>query len=111
MRTEFITVCFEISFAPKKGKGRFASLKCVEVSRIPSCKNCHPAEGTWHQLAACDKMTPQKPLKGWELVEKTYQLVWFTGSWMPDTVLPDSAYSTEDDDDSDSRTLLRLRFQ
>ena len=57
---------------------------------------------TWH--AACDKMIPKEPVKGWELVDNAYQIVWFTGSQMPDSVLPDSAYSIDDDVDSDAET-------
>ena len=101
-------LCFEKSFGPKKGKGLFTSLKGVDASSIPPCENVirqkiHHSNFvamTWH--AACNNEIPKEPIKGWELVDSGYQIVWFTGSQMPDSVLPDSANPTDNDSDAET---------
>ncbi|KAG1693158.1 Complement component receptor 1-like protein [Nymphon striatum] len=54
---------------------------------------------TWH--AACNKHIPKEPKKGWELVDNSYQTVWFTCPQMPDSVVPDST-GLEDEDVDDA---------
>ena len=103
-------LCFEKSFRPKKGKGPFAILKGVDANSIPPCENViqqkmHCSNFVampWH--AACDRVIPTEPLKGWKLVDNAYKIVWLTSSQMPKSVLPDSAHPTIDNDDTDTET-------
>jgi len=97
---------FEKSFGPKKGKQPFARLKGVDASRIPPCENVvqqkiHRSNFvamTWH--VACNNAVPKDPQQGWELVDNSYQTVWFTGPQMPDRVLPNPGDLGDDDDDT-----------
>ena len=80
---------FEKSFGPKKGKQLFSRLKGVDASSIPPCKNVvlqkiHRSNFvamTWH--VACNNAVPKDPQQGWELVDNSYQTVWFTGPRCP----------------------------
>ena len=54
----------------------------------------------WH--SACNNVVPEEPSKGWELIENWYQIVWFTSSQMPDSVIPDTTEADDDKEENDA---------
>lgn len=100
---------FEKSFGPKRGKNPLARLKGVDASSIPLWENeikqkIHRSNFvamTWH--AACHNIIPKEPKQGWEIIDQSYKIVWFTGPQMPDSVVPEGD-DPQDEDDNDLLT-------
>ena len=108
---------FEKTYAPKAtAKNPLEKLKGIDASMIPPCE----AEVTQQIKRATfvakmwadshEKMIQQQPSKddGWELKENVYEILWFDGPQMPETLVPDeSSFETgAEDDDS---LLLELK--
>jgi len=102
---------FEKTYAPKaRAKNPLEKLKGIDASMVPPCE----AEVTQQIKRATfvakmwadshEKVIQQQPTKedGWELKGNVYEVLWFDGPQMPDSLVPEEGETEtdlEDDDD------------
>ena len=101
---------FERAYAPKRtASNPLEKLKGMDASSIPPCepeikqqiKRATFVAKMWAD--SHEKIIQQQPSKddGWELKGGTYEILWYDGPQMPETLVPDESFEIGADD-SDS---------
>ena len=105
---EYRYEAFEKAFGPKvSSKNPFQKMKGIDAGSLPPCE----AELRQHLRRASfvakmwsmadEQIIEQHPssTNGWELVDNRYDIIWFDGPQLPDTLMPDDSIDSSDEDD------------
>jgi hypothetical protein len=101
---------FEKSYAPKAtAKNPLEKLKGIDAAMIPPCeaevtqqiKRATFVAKMWAD--AHEKMIQQQPTKedGWDLQGNVYEVLWFDGPQVPESLAPNEGETSQDEDEED----------
>ena len=100
---------FEKAFGPSAtAKNPLHKLKGVDASSLPPCEaelqqHIHRSAFVVKMWAGADQQTIDQhpaPENGWYLITNQYNIIWFEGIQLPDTLVPDRQDARCEDDDS-----------
>ena len=95
---------FAKAFGPSAtAKNPLHKLKGVDASSLPPCEaelRQHIHRSAFVAKMCADADQHPAPEDGWELISEQYEIIWFEGLQLRDTLIPDRDYAQCEDDDS-----------
>ena len=107
--TGFGYTAFEKAFGPSAtAKDPLHKRKSVDASSLPPCEaelqqHIHRSAFVVKMWADADQQTIDQrppPENGWDLITNQYDIIWFEGLQLPDTLVPDREDAQCEDDDN-----------